>query len=649
MLTIEATIPYEAPPAWALLERQLFAIMDKAVAPFIAKYTLPDGTLRWRDADPSNYGSRDGGDDFYESFYNWPLVYLLGGGEHLLALAHRHWEAVTKQLTAYGLVQNEYERGYDQFHQSEGALYFYFLCLADPSNAQVRARAQRFAGLFMDEDPDAPNYDPEHRLIRAPHNGSAGPRPGINDGEPIYGWSRGMTQYGLPFEDVPGIATYDDLQDPALARRMGAVMAERMGRGDVPVNLAVTSLVTNAYLLTGEERYRRWVLDYVDAWRERAEANGGLLPDNVGLSGQIGEYTNGKWYGGLYGWTWPHGYYTIGGAATVAASNALLLTRDQQYLDFAREQVDQILARGERRDRRTLTMSLAHHWVGEFAALDGEQEVFVVPYRYGDSGWFDYQPLSPIYPIALWNMSMAAADWARIEQLREMSGADWHKVTSFRGKEDAGHEQPWLRFLVGDNPDYPAAILGASYGQICRRLEQIRRDDADITKVHIHHWQNLNPLVTEALVQLTLGAPQVVYNGGLLQARVRYFDPTRQRPGLPPDVAALVERIEETRTVLQLVNLSPFETREVIVQAGAFAEHRFTTVTFPERTSDYPGIVGSYAAPALATVKRTLPVEASHLNVALPPGTTLTLDLVMARFVNDPTYAAPWAHDEVAE
>ena len=40
----------------------------------------------------------------------------------------------------------------------------------------------------------------------------------------------------------------------------------------------------------------------------------------------------------------------------------------------------------------------------------------------------------------------------------------------------------------------------------------------------IHLWQNLNPVVTEALIQLTWGAPQVVYNGGLTQARVRYYD-----------------------------------------------------------------------------------------------------------------------------
>ena len=48
-----------------------------------------------------------------------------------------------------------------------------------------------------------------------------------------------------------------------------------------------------------------------------------------------------------------------------------------------------------------------------------------------------------------------------------------------------------------------------------------------------------------------------MYNGGLLMARLRYFDPQRRRPGLPSDVAALVESLADERAVLHLVNLQP--------------------------------------------------------------------------------------------
>ena len=55
---------------------------------------------------------RDGLDDFYESFYNWPLLYLLGGGDDLLTLGQRQFDATTKLGVELGHVFNEYEGEY---------------------------------------------------------------------------------------------------------------------------------------------------------------------------------------------------------------------------------------------------------------------------------------------------------------------------------------------------------------------------------------------------------------------------------------------------------------------------------------------------------------------------------------------------------
>ncbi len=77
MISIAATTPFTAPPTWAVLEQQLFDIMDQSVHPFLEKYTHPDGSLIGGE---HISGSED---DFYESFYNWPLLYLLGGGDGL--------------------------------------------------------------------------------------------------------------------------------------------------------------------------------------------------------------------------------------------------------------------------------------------------------------------------------------------------------------------------------------------------------------------------------------------------------------------------------------------------------------------------------------------------------------------------------------
>ena len=640
MHRITASTPCFPPPTWAILERQLIDLMNQSTAPFLARYVREDGELIWREG---GTGSRDGADDFYESAFNWPLFYLLGGDDHLLQEGQHIWDGVTRQLTRAGMVHKEYEWGYDQFHQGESYIYFYFLCLADPTNLVNLDRARRFAGLYLNEDADAPNYDPEHKIIRAAHNGSGGPRWGFSDGEePSYGWGASMRTYGLPFHDIAGIEHYDDLKDPAKARQMGQAMHERMGKGDVAGNLIVTSLVANAYLMTGDPKYRDWITEYVDAWIARAQANGGLLPDNVGISGQVGEAMNGQWYGGLYGWTWPHGYYNIGMAATVAGINAFLLTGNADYLELPRSQFDHIWALGEERDVRELEMSLGHHWMTALPGAADDHTMFVAPYRYGDHGWFDYQPLSPVYPAALWNISMSEADWLRIEALRAVEKYDWRTVVPYRNKEDAGHEQPWLRFLAGDNPTYPEEMLRATYGMVMRRLALIAQDEADLNQVYIHHWQEHNPVICEALVQLTLGAPQIIYNGGLLHCRVRYFDAEHQRPGLPADVAALVEQLTAEHTVVKLVNLSPFAERQVIVQAGGFGEHRFETVTYDVCTSDYPGSNKTYAPPPVTTRSETADLAARHLLVVLPPGTQITLELAVKRYINQPTYDLPW-------
>ncbi len=632
MIEIRASVPCAAPPAWAVLERHLLALLDQAVHPYLGKYTRPDGTLIW------DHSSAHSEDDFYEAFYNWPLLYLMGGDDSLRELSGRQWEAVTRQLTGYGLVHKEYARSDDQFHQGESDIYFYLLCLADPQGAGWAERARRFAGLYMGEDPEAPNWDPQQKLIRAPRNGSGGPANSFFRGEPSYGWSPGMARYGLPHYDVPGIDSIEDLKDPLLARRMGEYMERRMSRGDVAANLAVCSLVTNAFLLTGEEQYRRWVLDYVEVWMERARGNQGLLPDNVGLSGQVGEYIDGKWYGGLYGWTWPHGFYNIQMAAQVAASCACLLSRDRGYLELPRRQMDRILELGEGRDLDQCDMSLDEHWIGHYKALAGARRTFVVPYRYGDRGWFDYQPMSPIYPVALWNMSMEEGDWERLENIRKQSHYDWNRVFPFHTKEDAGHEPPWARYLAGENPAYPEAMLRAAMAQVLRRLELIRQDGEAATHRDVHRWQQVNPITTEALIQLTLGAPQLIYNGGLLLCRVRYFDAERQRPGLPPEVAALVERLEENRTLLHLVNLSPTRERRVVVQGGAFGEHRFAGARWDGLESEYPGGISEYAEPEVRARGEETRIDAARFQVRLRPGTRITLDLGTELFANQPAY-----------
>ncbi|MER6943153.1 hypothetical protein ABT294_03940 [Nonomuraea sp. NPDC000554] len=622
MITIVATESVGAPPVWAVLQRRLFDVMDEAWRVYQARYCEPDGSLRYH----GSMDSRDGADDFYEAFTGWGVLYQLGGSSDLLTAAKRHWEAVTAQLDRLGFITDEFERGYDWFHIGEQLPLFYSLCAADPADSSFMERATRFAEMYLPDSPTR-NYDPAKRIIRAPHNGGGGPRYGINESWHTYGADlTNMQPYGLPLEDVPGVEAWDDLADAANARAMGAAMTQRLGRGDVAVNLAATSLATNAWLYHHDDRFRRWMLEYLDAWAERSAANGGLVPDNVGPSGQVGELHGGRWFGGHYGWTWPHGLHSVGMAVCVAALNGVLVDRDPGRLDLARNVLDQVYAQGIEGTVDGTEMTMRSRWAAELGDETGAP-TFLVPIRHGLRGWFDHQPPQLTMPVWVWRAGMARPDWDRLVELRRRSGYDWRTVHDFRNKEDAGHEAPWLAFLSGDNPDYPERILGVALSQVQRRLDLIAEDADEVADGNIHHWQRHNPVTTEALLQLTTGTPQVLYNGGLLPTRVSYSDPDTGRPGLPADVAALVDVVEAERTALDLVNLAPTCTRRVILHAGGFGSDRIDELRYSGALTSYPGAATAYTAPPVNATATTVPVGANTFEVVLPPGSRVRLDL----------------------
>ncbi len=95
-----------------------------------------------------------------------------------------------------------------------------------------------------------------------------------------------------------------------------------------------------------------------------------------------------------------------------------------------------------------------------------------------------------------------------------------------------------------------------------------------------------------------------------------------RRAGIPPDVAALVDKLSADSVSVTLVNLSQTEPREVIVQAGAYGEHEFTQVEF---------------------AGQKLPAESPLLTVRLAPGAGGRLTLGTRRYANPPTLMHPWA------
>ena len=134
-----------------------------------------------------------------------------------------------------------------------------------------------------------------------------------------------------------------------------------------------------------------------------------------------------------------------------------------------------------------------------------------------------------------------------------------------------------------------------------------------------------NPALTNALTRLMLGGYEPRHYGFPLHCRLRYFDPTRRRSGMPPAVAALVDSMSASEVAVTLVNLDQVSRRSVVVQAGAYGEHRFGTVA---------------AGATRATIERP------WLTVHLGPGCGARLVFEQHRYAERPTFTFPWDREE---
>ncbi|SVC81549.1 uncharacterized protein METZ01_LOCUS334403, partial [marine metagenome] len=173
LVTIDTPL---APPRWALLQRQFLKVQAEACAEFYDKYFDGRGYLecvpRW--------GGDDGPDDAAENQLNWTMLHALGADDGILDLFRSGLEGHLRQYTEAktvevpmardGMYYKEFPVSLDWFHHGEGLSPFLLYGLCDPYDANYIRRCRRFAGFYMDEDPQAPNYDPEHRIIRSMFN-----------------------------------------------------------------------------------------------------------------------------------------------------------------------------------------------------------------------------------------------------------------------------------------------------------------------------------------------------------------------------------------------------------------------------------------------------------------------------------------------
>jgi hypothetical protein len=575
-----------APPRWAILQRRLMAMQREAAQLFHDRYFDEahriKAFLRW--------GANDGPDDAIENVNDWALLHSITGDGTILRLYRAVQEAHLRQYSRArtrdvpmgrkGMYVREFPPQIDWQHISEGLTTFNLMGLGSPRDSRLIERTRRFADFYTGRDPIARNYDPKLRLIRSMFNGSLGPlmRPATPldwAGDPF-----DVSRFEMEHGETTYQQTLDHYQD----------YTETVG--DSPLNLHSTTLALNAWMLTGEDRFRDWMLDYVDAWADRAAANGDVLPSNVGPDGMIGSSAKGRWWGGTYGWGFSPIVPQTGHRedrnrvprAILGFMNAYMVTGNDRFLDVWRKQNARINA-----------------------AAKSENGQISTPTMFGADGWYGYK--RGAYRLnagEIWYLSMRAEDKAQVAEL------------------------PWVKFLGGHAPGWSEQALLDDMARVQKRLEAVRADTSTRETRLADNAIDKNPVSVSALLHQTMGAIHVArppwsplspnQGGSPLYARLRHFDADAGTAGLPPDIAVLVEQLSDTSTTATIVNLSPIRQRRMVIRGGGYGEHRIEAV----RIGDTRIHVG----------QRDLPIR-------IAPGAGATITLEMARHTLKPTLDWP--------
>ena len=548
-------------PAWAAKQRELLDLHVRVAEEFERAYMLPNGYF--------NFALVHGGgvaapDDVFECIYKFPMLYALGAEEPTWRVWWKAWRASIEQCSEQDLFANEMCKYLDWHHNAEQYEGFWLAALCAPNDPEYRRQSLKFAGLYDGTNPDVPNYDPEHKVIRSILSGGAGP------------------------VLTATVAHWDERADPPSFWDNWLDCAH-----DGPVNLVTTCFGTNAYMLTGDERHRSHVLEYTNAWRDRARNNNGIIPSIVNLDGTVPQ----DWWGGVMGWNFTDfgGLFQVSIGPRAAWANALLLTGDTSYYDTMRTLADEL-------------------WEQRSKNKDGNPDV---PCHYGKDGWYNQLGRAGgVYASMLANIYLATMkdeDLERILQrpIQGMAGhAEYH---------EGGYEPNWIRYLVGRNPDWPEKSLQRSINRAAGDLKALQgeHDAAEKERTDIRQVGMCGPLVN----QMT-GGIMPLWHGQLHLARFRYFDPDRRRPGIPPDCAALVESMSDDSATLVLVNTSQTQSHTVLVQTGAYGEHQCLSVQPPGG--------------------KPVKVDGTLFSVDLAPRAQLRLVVKMKRYANTPTLELPW-------
>lgn len=551
-------------PPWALKERQLLDLNSQLIEMSAKAYTWPDGSV-------NNTYNTDGQHvlphGVFTMMHKWPLIYALGGDDQIKDIWWHIWCGGIQQMTKAGFNKNEFLTCHDGNHMGQGYEGFFLTGLAMPDDPEYKRQVLKFASFYDGTNKDVQNYDLVHKTMKSIVSGGAGPV--LNQAM----FNPDVTNFWTP----DGNYTFEG-----------------------PTSLIYTCLGTEAFLLTGEEHYRKTVVDYINAWRDRCEKNGGVVPTKVNCDGTPAS----DWWGGILGWDKPTarfgGLLVVMSGPNAAWSNGLLLTGDTTYYDQFRKLADFL-------------------WLHRY--IDEEGKVVTVPGwmdgagPYGDS--WESRHSGPYASILanLYAATMSKEDLGRVNERSMLNGP-----TGYSDWWEGGYEPDWFSYLQGKNPDWPRTILDDRIKRITPEVEALRKPaeagpDKDKPGIPGGGWCG-------PLVNLMTGAVEPRWQGQLLLARFLYFDPERKRPGITTDCAALVEAMTGDSATLVLVNTNATQDHTVLVQGGAYGEHQLLSVT-PDGNSP-------------------VKINGAMFAVNLPAGTGQRMVVSMKRYANTPRLKSPW-------
>jgi hypothetical protein len=227
--------------------------------------------------------------------------------------------------------------------------------------------------------------------------------------------------------------------------------------------------------------------------------------------------------------------------------------------------------------------------------IDGKT---LYPRMYGDDGWYAFEP-TPWLAGALecYFFTGDTKDRARLPN------------------------NDWISFLEGANPEYPERALLSDFERIRSKIAAMRLDNTTPDTRLADDPMEYNPATVSSLRQLMMAGLDPGRGGALLHCRLRYFDPIKRRAGIPEDVGALIEAMTTDEVTVTLVNLNQTQSKEIVVQTGAYAEHQCLYVDVNEQR---------------------IPIDKSTFNVYLEPGAGARMVIHTRGFANQPTLTFPW-------